>query len=96
MFDKTLNEIELAARKSFKQVCSNFLGLLRNYHKMGCKISLRIHLLHSHLPFFHENLGAVLDEHGERFQQDIAVIEEVQRKVVNWNARRILLVTEKR
>ena len=88
MFDKRLNETELAAWKSFKQVCSNFLGvhksndfedvvvnLLGNYHKMGCKMSLIVHFLHSHLPFFHENSGAVSDEHGERFHQDIAVVE---------------------
>ena len=69
MFDKTLNETALAAWKSFKQVCVNFLGLhksddfedvvanlLRNYHIMGCKMSLKVHFLHSHLPFFHENL----------------------------------------
>ena len=89
MFDKTLNETELDAWKSFKQVCLNFLGvhksddfedvvanLLYNYHIMGCKMSLKVHFLHSHLPFFHENLGAVSDEHGERFHQDIAVIEK--------------------
>ena len=81
---KTLNETELVARKSFKQVCLKFLGLhksndfedvvanmLRNYHKMGCKMSLKVHFLHH---FFHENLGAVSDEHGERFHWDIAVI----------------------
>ena len=89
MFDKKLNETELAARKSFKQVCLNFLGLhkfddfedvmaslLRNYHIMGCKMSLKVHFLHSHLSFFHENLGAVSDQHGARFHHDIAVIEK--------------------
>ena len=30
MFDKTLNETELAAWKSFKQVCSNFRGLRKS------------------------------------------------------------------
>ena len=39
-------------------------------------MSLKVHFLHSHLLFFHKNLGAVSDEHGERFQQDIAVIEK--------------------
>ena len=89
MFDKMLNETESAVRKSFKQVCLNFLGLhksyvfedvvsnlLNNYHKMGCKTSLKVHFLQLHLPFFHENLEAVSDEHGERFHQDIAVIEQ--------------------
>ena len=39
-------------------------------------VSLKIHHLHSHLDFFPENLGAVRDEHGERFHQDIVEIEK--------------------
>ena len=39
-------------------------------------MSLKVHFLHSNLPFFHKNLGAVSDEHGERLHQDIAVIEK--------------------
>lgn len=39
-------------------------------------MSLKIHFLHSHLEFFPENLGAVSDEHGERFHQDIAHMEK--------------------
>jgi len=30
-----------------------------------------IHFLHSHLDYFPENFGAVSDEHGEGFCQDI-------------------------
>ena len=40
-------------------------------------ISLKIHILHFHLDFFPENLGAVSDEHGERFHQDIAEIKKM-------------------
>ena len=89
MCDKTLNETVLAAWKNFKQVCLNFLGLhksddfedvvtnlLHNYHEIGCKMSLKVHYLHSHLLFFPENSGAVSDEHGEKFHHDIAVIEK--------------------
>jgi hypothetical protein len=36
-------------------------------------MSLKIHFLHSHLDFFPQNLGAVNDEHGKRFHQDIDV-----------------------
>ena len=88
-FDNTLNETELAAWKSVRQECLNFLGLyksddfedmganlFRNYHIRGYKISLKVHFLNSNLPFFHENLGAVSNEHGEKFQQDIAVFEK--------------------
>ena len=42
---------------------------------MGCPMSLKIHFLHSHLNFFPPNLGAVSDEHGERFHQDIMKME---------------------
>ena len=45
------------------------------YKLMGCNMSLKIHLLDSHLDFFPENLGSVSDEHGERFHQDISVME---------------------
>jgi len=33
-------------------------------------------LLESSLDFFTENLGAVSDEHGERFHQDITAMEK--------------------
>ena len=49
--------------------------LLSHYHDMRCNISLKVHVLHSHLEFFWENLGDVSDGHGERFHQDISVKE---------------------
>jgi hypothetical protein len=49
--------------------------LLVAYQKLGCNMSLKIHFLHSHLDFFPKNCGAVSDEHGERFHQTIAEIE---------------------
>lgn len=39
-------------------------------------MSLKIHMLYSHLDVFPENLGAVSDEQGERFHQDISFIEK--------------------
>ncbi|KAI6651195.1 hypothetical protein LOD99_14547 [Oopsacas minuta] len=78
----------MSAWNSFKWVCENFLGnkkssnyregvetLLNAYEKMGCRMSLKLHLLHSHLDFSPENLGAVSDEQGERFHQDIQEME---------------------
>lgn len=38
-------------------------------------ISLKIHFLYSPLDFSTKNIGAVLDEHGERFNQDTLHIE---------------------
>ena len=49
--------------------------MLRNYRALGARMSLKIHFFHSHQDFFPENLGDVSDEHGERFHQDIAVME---------------------
>lgn len=89
VFVSKLNSLELSAWDAFKQVVQNFLGLnradnyaelidnmLENYQKMGCRMSLKLHFLHSHLEFFPDNLGDVSDEHGERFHQDIRTMEE--------------------
>ena len=95
-FEKTLSTLELRAWHAFKLVCSNFLGnvksnsyqegvaeLLAAYEGMGCGMSLKMHFLHSHLEFFPENLGAVSDELGKRFHQDIQTMEERYKGV--WN-----------
>ena len=50
--------------------------MLQAYQDLGCRTSLKIQFLHSHLDFFPDNLGDVSDEHGERFHQDISVIEK--------------------
>ena len=87
-FEELLNLKELRAWETFKSVCSGFLGntcvpdyqacienLLKTYEDMGCRMSLKIHFLHSHLNFFPPNLGAVSDKLGERFHQDITKME---------------------
>jgi hypothetical protein len=78
-----------AAWQAFKNVTKSFLGnykagncneivsdLSTAYKAMGCNTSLKVHFLDSHLDFFPENLGAVSDEHGERFHQDIPNMEK--------------------
>jgi len=50
-------------------------NLLQSYQKLGCNMSLKIYFVHSHLDFFPENCGAVSDENGERFHQDISSME---------------------
>ncbi|KAL6471883.1 hypothetical protein MHYP_G00205330 [Metynnis hypsauchen] len=80
--------LELRAWESFVQVVHNFLGnhkatnyeelvddMLISFKRMGCRMSLMIHFLHSHLDFFPPNLGDVSDEYGERFHQDISEME---------------------
>ena len=39
-------------------------------------MSVKVHYLHSHLDVFPENLRAKSDEQGERFHQDLKVMEE--------------------
>ena len=88
-FEDLLSQIEKSAWKPFKSVVKTFLGnckarnyreivgeLLQSYQDMGCNMSLKIHFLDSHLNFFPDNLGAVSDEHGERFHQDIPALEK--------------------
>ena len=43
---------------------------------MGCRMSVKLHFLCFHLDFFQENLGNFSDEHGERFHQDIELMEK--------------------
>ena len=87
-FEELLNLKKLRAWEAFKSVCSGFLGntrvpdyqaciekLLKSYEDMGCRMSLKIQFLHSHLKFFPPNLGAVSDEHGKIFHQDITKME---------------------
>jgi hypothetical protein len=75
--------------QAFKNVTKSFLGnrkaenyheivshLLTAYKPMGCNMSLKVHFLDSHLDFFPENLGAVSDDHRERFHQDISNMEK--------------------
>ena len=58
---------------NYKEIVDTLLG---SYKAMGCNMSLKIHFLHSHLEFFPENLGSVSDEQGERFHQDISLMEK--------------------
>jgi len=50
--------------------------LIQSYKAMGCDMSLGVHFLDSHLDFFPQNLGAVSDEHGQRFHQEISTMEK--------------------
>jgi site-specific DNA-adenine methylase len=82
-------ETEKTAWTTFKAACPNFFGnvkadnykelvedLLNAYQTMRCNIALKIHILHSHLKFFPPNQRAVSDEHGERYRQDISIVEK--------------------
>lgn len=87
-FISNMNQVEKAAWLSFKDVTQNFLGnkkspryeeivakMVEEFRNLGCLMNLKIHFLHSHLDKFPENLGAFSEEQGERFHQDIKVME---------------------
>ena len=95
-FDRLVQGDKKTAWDSFKFVVKGFLGNrraqnyeelvnnpLQKYQKLGLNMSLKIHFLHLHLDFFPENCGAVSDEHGECFHQDISSMEK--RCQGKWN-----------
>lgn len=49
--------------------------MLKNFKVLGCKMSLKLHFLYSHLDYFPENLGDMSEEQGERFHQDVKEME---------------------
>ena len=88
-FFQAMNDKEKAAWLSFVDVMKNFLGnkkaenhedlvgnMLSTFRHLGCKMSIKVHFLFSHLNKFLDNLGAVSDEQGERFHQDLMAVEE--------------------
>ena len=58
----------------------NYKGLIQDvsslYHKLDGNMSLKIHMLHSHLDLFPDNCGVLSDEQGEGFHQEIATMEK--------------------
>jgi hypothetical protein len=79
-----MNVVERNAWTAFKNVIEKLLGnhkdkdcenikriMFKNVHILGCNMSLKVLFLFSHLNIFLTNLGAVSEEQGERFDQDI-------------------------
>ena len=88
-FIASMTKKEFAAWISFIVVVKKFLGnnkanndiqivedMLSKFQSLGAKMSIKIHYLFSHLDRFPENLGELSEEQGERFHQDIKVMEE--------------------
>jgi hypothetical protein len=88
-FSKILNSTKRRAGKAFEYICRNLLGnvkaenysetvqkLISTHSAVGCNMPLKLHFLHFHSRFFPENAGAVSEEHGERFHQDISQNEK--------------------
>ena len=88
-FVRSMDSKQAAAWTSFVEVTQGFLGntrvpyaeqlvrkMLNAYRAMGCRMIIKLHYLHSHLDWFPKNLGEMSDEQGERFHQDIALMED--------------------
>jgi hypothetical protein len=84
-----MNVVERNAWTAFKYVIEKLLGnhkdedyenivriVFKNFHILGCNMSLKVHFLFSHLNLFLTNLGAVSEEQGERFDQDINQMDQ--------------------
>ena len=90
-FASFLEPKQLSAWVKFQAVCDYFLGnelalnyrdlvddMLKAFKNMGISMSLKMHFLNSHLDRLTEHgyvLGRVSDEQGERFHQEIALME---------------------
>jgi len=94
-FEQSMNTLE--AWKAFVLVVKNFLGnykasnyeeLVTNmitwFKKLGCNVSIKMHFLFSHINRFPEHLGAMSDEQGERFHQDMKEMETLYQR--RWDA----------
>ncbi|GBM98729.1 hypothetical protein AVEN_79228-1 [Araneus ventricosus] len=79
---------KIKAWESFKLCITSFLGnkkipnyksiveeMIKNFKILGCSMSLKVHFLDSHLDYFPENLGAVIEEQCKRFHHDIKEME---------------------
>ena len=97
-FVTTMTVVEARAWKEFFKVVHNFLvnkradnyielveKLLLSLQDLGCKMSIKVHYLHSHLSEFPANLGDVSEEQGDRFHRDVKVMEERYRGQWNCN-----------
>ena len=87
--EEDMSDLERNVWQAFRMIVEEFLGnhrrddyamvvssLIESYEKLGCRISLKLHFLHSHLDIFWDNLENVSEEHGERFHQDIQLMEK--------------------
>lgn len=88
-FFEKMNSDEEKAWKSFVEVCTKFLGnvkdpnyknivkkMICDFRDIGCLMNVKLHYLDSHLDRFPDNVGDYSEEQGERFHQDIKLLEK--------------------
>jgi hypothetical protein len=87
-FTDTMTEIEEDAWNAFKEVVKKLLGNIKDplyketvkntdkFKLLSCNMRMTLHFLASHLDYFPPNLGAVSEEQGERFHQELKDVEQ--------------------
>lgn len=70
-----MNPWKFPGQRRFQDFINMLKSFLASYAAAVSRMSLEIHFLDSHLNSFAVNLGAVSDEQGEHFHQDIASME---------------------
>ena len=83
-----MTSIENRAWLSFENIVEQFLGnvkspdgkkevsrMVDSFQKLKCSINLKLHFIDSHVEYFPEYLGDYSEEQGERFHQDIKVMQ---------------------
>lgn len=89
-FKAKLTPLEENTWNCIANVCQNLLSTTRTpnseclvdemvaaMYAMGCNMSLKIHLIHSHIDAFPQNEAN--DEQGEKFHQEISYMEYIYR-----------------
>ncbi|GBO46167.1 hypothetical protein AVEN_168626-1 [Araneus ventricosus] len=109
-FETKMETNERKAWESFKLIITNFLGnkkdpnfnsiveeMINNFKILSYSMSLKVHVLDSHLDYFPENLGAVSEEQGEIFHKKYKGNgDAISRKMECQHDSRLLLDVTKR
>jgi hypothetical protein len=92
LLKETMATSKVVTTNFFRNLKSVTINFLRNfkagnrviaYKFMGCKMSLKIHFMGSHLNIFPANVGVVSDKHGKHFHQYISMMEK--RNLGKWS-----------
>ena len=59
--------------------------MLKCYHEIGANMSIKVYFLDSYLDKFPDNCGDFSDKQGERFHQDLKIMED--RYQGRWDKR---------
>ena len=85
-----MNNSEKETWLSFVAVMQNYLGnikaenyqvlvvaMLLAFQDLRCNMSIKLHFLNAHLDELPDNVGAVTDEQGKQFHQDLYTMEHL-------------------